>query len=110
MIEIFCLLLVGHAIADYPLQGDFLSKAKNRAQPIAGVPWYQGLIAHSLIHAGFVGVLTGSITLGAAEFVAHCLIDDAKCFGRISYDTDQALHVLCKVFWILTLLLYGPLP
>ena len=32
-------LMVGHALADYPLQGDFLAKAKNRTAPIPGVPW-----------------------------------------------------------------------
>lgn len=33
---IFALMLAGHALADYPLQGDFLAKAKNRANPIPG--------------------------------------------------------------------------
>ena len=92
-------LLVAHALADYPLQGDFLAKAKNRMAPIPGVPWWQALGAHALIHAGFVAVLTGSAWLGLAELVAHALIDDAKCRGRIGYNTDQALHVACKVAW-----------
>ena len=26
-------LIAGHCLADYPLQGDFLSKAKNRTAP-----------------------------------------------------------------------------
>lgn len=107
---LLALLLAGHALADYPLQGDFLSKAKNRANPIPGVPWYQGLLAHAAIHGGFVGAITCSMTLGIAEFVVHCLIDDAKCMGRISYNTDQALHVACKVAWVTALVLLGPLP
>lgn len=94
------LLLFAHALADYPLQGDFLAKAKNRANPIPGVPWFHGLIPHAAIHGGFVGVITGSVWLGIAEFVAHCIIDDTKCMGRISYNTDQALHVACKVLWV----------
>lgn len=110
MMEMLALLLVGHAIADYPLQGDFLAKAKNRANPIPGVPWYHGLIPHAAIHGGFVGVITGSLTLGVAEFVVHCLIDDAKCMGRISYNTDQALHVACKVLWVAAIMTFGPLP
>jgi hypothetical protein len=47
-------LLAGHALADYPLQGDFLSKAKNRAAPIPGVPYWQALGAHVAIHGAFV--------------------------------------------------------
>mgnify|MGYP000226976481 CR=1 FL=1 len=97
--EIFALLIVAHALADYPLQGDFLAKAKNHTEPIPGVPWYQALIAHSAIHAGFVGVITGSIWLGLAEFIVHNLTDYAKCAGRISYNTDQAIHVGCKAVW-----------
>lgn len=61
-LELFGLLVFGHMLGDYPLQGDFLSKAKNRYAPIAGVPWYQALGAHSAIHAGFVGIITGSTT------------------------------------------------
>lgn len=100
MVEVLALLLFGHALADYPLQGDFLSKAKNRLAPIPGVPWYQALGAHAAIHAGFVGVITGSPILAAAELVAHSLIDDAKCAGRLTFNQDQAAHVICKVLWV----------
>lgn len=95
------LLLVGHAIADYPLQGDFLSKAKNRAAPIPGVPWWQALGAHATIHGGVVGLITGAWWLGVAEAVVHAITDDAKCRGRISFNQDQAIHVACKVVWVL---------
>jgi hypothetical protein len=100
---VFALLVVGHAIADYPMQGDFLARAKNRTAPIPGVPWYQALMAHAGIHGGFVGIITGSVWLGIAEFLIHAAIDDAKCRGRISYNTDQALHIGCKVLWVLIL-------
>jgi hypothetical protein len=99
MIELFALMVAGHALADYPLQGDFLAKAKNHAAPIPGVPFYQALGAHSAIHAGFVGVITGSIWLALAEFTIHTATDYAKCDGRISYNTDQAIHIGCKVAW-----------
>lgn len=39
-IELFALLLVGHALADYPLQGEFLSKTKNHRSPNEGIPWW----------------------------------------------------------------------
>ena len=95
----FLLMLAWHALADYPLQGDFLAKAKNRTMPIPGVPWYQALGAHAAIHAVGVGILTGSTWLAMAEFTAHFLIDDAKCRGRIGFNTDQSLHVACKAAW-----------
>jgi len=102
-LELFGLLVFAHALCDYPLQGEFLSRAKNRASPMAGIPWYQALGAHALIHGGFVGLVTGSIWLGLAETIAHALIDDAKCHGRLSFNQDQALHVACKVLWLLAL-------
>lgn len=93
------LLLAGHALADYPLQGDFLAKAKNRAAPIPGVPFWQALGAHALIHGGVVALVTGVWWLGVLEFAAHALIDDAKCTSKIGFNGDQILHVLCKLAW-----------
>lgn len=99
------LMLAWHALADYPLQGDFLAKAKNESAPIPGVPWYQALAAHSMIHAGGVAVITGSVILGMCEAVAHFAIDRAKCRGMIGFNLDQALHVGCKALW--TVLAYS---
>ena len=93
------LLLAAHAVCDYPLQGDFLAKAKNRAAPLPGVPWFQALGAHAAIHGGAVALLTGVWWLGLAEAAAHFVIDDAKCHGRLSFNQDQALHLLCKLGW-----------
>lgn len=98
-LHVFLLLVVGHAVADYPLQGDFLSRAKNRFAPVAGAPWYQAMGAHAAIHGGAVGIITGNVALGLCEFLLHWRIDDAKCKGAISYNQDQALHVACKVIW-----------
>lgn len=106
----FLLLIAGHAAADYPLQGEFLAKAKNRFAPVPSVPFYQALGAHAAIHGGIVGAITGSITLGLAEFVLHAFIDDQKCAGRLTYDEDQALHLTCKATWVAALWLLGPLP
>lgn len=97
---LFAALMVGHFLADYPLQGDFLSRAKNRKTPIPGVPWAQALFAHAGIHAGVVWLVTGLWWLGVAEFVAHAMIDDAKCCGRLTFNQDQALHTLCKAAWV----------
>lgn len=94
------LLIVGHALADYPLQGDFLAKAKNHTAPISGVPWWQALLAHSAIHAGAVLLVTGSLILMLLEFFVHTITDYAKCSGLISFNTDQAIHIVCKVLWV----------
>lgn len=101
VVEFFLAMLVGHALADYPLQGDFLAKAKNRTAPVPGVPWYHALGAHAAIHGGLVWAITGLWWLGAAEAVTHWFIDDTKCRGRIDFNLDQALHVGCKVVWAL---------
>lgn len=96
----FVCLLIGHAAADYPLQGNFLSKGKNRHHPQPGVPWYWCMGAHAALHAGMVWALTGKWWLGALEFFFHAAIDDTKCAGDLSFDVDQMLHVVCKLTWI----------
>jgi hypothetical protein len=97
------LLFVGHALCDYPLQGDFLAKGKNQHAPLPGVPWYQCMFAHSLIHAGMVGLVTGSLTLAILELILHFGIDFWKCEGALSFNKDQAAHFACKVFWAATI-------
>jgi hypothetical protein len=97
-IDILILLILGHFVADYPLQGDFLSKAKNRYNPIPGIPAWQALSAHSFIHSGFVYLITGSIYLLFVEFVIHWLTDDQKCKGNLTFNQDQAIHIITKVF------------
>lgn len=99
-LEMFAALCVAHAVCDYPLQGDFLARAKNRAVPIPGVPWYQALGAHALMHGGAVWLITGSLWLGLAEMVAHAVIDDQKCAGRLTFNQDQALHIVLKAVWV----------
>lgn len=94
------LLFAGHALADYPLQGDFLANGKNRTKPIPGVPWQQVLAAHAMIHGGVVALVTGIWWLFFAEAVIHAVTDDAKCRGKISFNTDQTIHYICKVAWL----------
>lgn len=92
-------LVAGHALADYPLQGDFLARAKNRTMPFPGVPWWQALAAHCSIHGAFVAFITGQAWLFVAEFYLHWVTDDAKCRGKLSFNQDQAIHIACKVWW-----------
>ncbi len=97
---LFLSLIFGHFLADYPLQGDFLARGKNHKNPIPGVPWYQCLFAHAVIHGGVVGYITGHPMLGVAEFFAHGAIDWAKSEGIIGFNHDQALHIVCKILWV----------
>lgn len=99
-IPMLFLLIAGHALADYPLQGEFLAMGKSRAKPSPFIPWYQALGAHALIHGGMVALITGVWWLGVAETLAHALIDDSKCTGKIGFNTDQSLHVVCKAVWV----------
>ena len=94
------LLFAGHALCDYPLQGDFLSRGKNPANHV-GVPWYWCLSAHALIHAGMVLLVTRYISLALGEFVIHSVTDYSKVKGWISCDTDQYIHFGCKLVWAL---------
>lgn len=101
-------LLVGHAIADFALQTDFIVRNKNRHTPITYVPpgqipqifWPYVLTAHALIHGGFVALATGSPILGVAETICHWVIDFGKCENKYGIHTDQLLHFLCKLLWL----------
>lgn len=95
---VFFLLLVGHWIADYPLQGDFLSTAKQK-----GPLRFYHLIAHSGIHGGFVMIITGSWILGLTEWIAHTIIDELKVRGKTTFAIDQFLHIACKAIYIIVL-------
>ena len=99
--QTFGILLACHALADYPLQGDWLAKAKNhRLEIVPGERiWPLALASHAAIHALFVGAVTGSMTLAIIEFFAHAVIDWMKCDGAFGYNADQAAHIACKVIY-----------
>jgi hypothetical protein len=65
MIALLFWLLVGHALADYPLQGQ---SCPTRSGPgKTTLPWWLALTWHSLIHAGVVALLTSSMVFGLAR-------------------------------------------
>lgn len=103
------MLLGAHALADYPLQGPYLSEAKNRHKPAGqnGV-WMWALPSHALIHGLFVTLITGYLWLGILETLCHCMIDFMKCDNKISFNVDQSLHLACKVLWVYLALFYLP--
>ena len=47
-----------------------------------------------------VALVTGNVWLGLAEWTAHTAIDEAKVRGKTTFAQDQALHVVCKVLWL----------
>lgn len=128
MFETFIALLFGHAIADYALQDDTMGLCKNpklqdmfvKAASVQGreaivfalqprletqqkVPWGYWMTAHGMIHGSAVWLITGNLYLGMAEAVCHGVIDLGKCTKLYGIHVDQALHVVCKVAWVVIL-------
>lgn len=109
---LFFALVIGHAMADFPLQGEFLSRGKNRHLPPPRLAdgdssprhlWVYLMSAHCLTHAGFVWVITGSALLAFAEFVIHWIIDALKCEGKTGFEVDQWLHLITKAAYVIIL-------
>jgi hypothetical protein len=101
-------LLVGHAVADFALQNDFMAMAKNHNTPVGKLFWPYALGSHALIHGAFVALVTGFVWMGVLEAICHALIDRVKCNEKLSLHGDQALHFLCKLLWVLTLMYLLP--
>lgn len=106
LIETFVLLLAGHALADFALQGEAMAKGKNRHNRTTPPPgakyqpsWQYWLSAHALIHGAVVYFITGLFVLLILEAVYHWLIDFFKCENYYGIHTDQALHAFCKLAW-----------
>ena len=100
-------MLIAHGVADYPLQGDWLSKAKNHKMDLVGEKiWPMALAQHAAVHGGAVYLITQSSLLAMLEFISHALVDYTKCDGKIGYNTDQILHVICKGIWAV-MFVYG---
>lgn len=112
MLTMFFWLMVGHAVADFWAQSDSLAKMKNRHRdpsqfcPPGQKPqkmWVYALTAHALMHGAAVAIVTGNVGLGVAETAAHWVIDFGKCDNWYGIHVDQALHILCKVAWLVVI-------
>ena len=104
-------LCAGHAVADFGLQSEYMAvnkaprlKDERTGALVRNPHWAPIMLAHCLIHAGMVAVITGSAALGLAELAVHVALDVAKCEGRTSYGTDQTAHYLCKAAWTAVML------
>lgn len=110
--QAFFALSIGHALMDFPLQGEYIATGKNwrllkkladPARPPA--IWIWCMASHCFMHGGAVWALTGSFLLGLIEFTIHWMIDVAKCSGRTTFHQDQIMHYLCKLAYALALYL-----
>lgn len=111
--EVMFWLLLGHALGDFALQSDWMvrSKSPSAVQPSSsskrpGLIWIHVLSAHALIHGGAVALITGSVWLGLAEFVAHWWIDYGKSNRLYGFHTDQFLHLGFKLLWAVYYVLF----
>jgi hypothetical protein len=107
-------MLCGHALMDYPLQPDFMAKGKS-PKVKSVVPWYYIMAAHATLHGMAVtsaiglsiGRLSPGIVLaGIYETVLHFFIDVLKCEGCTNIHCDQLLHIVCKLVWAASIVIY----
>ena len=104
-IALFFAFAIAHALADFPLQGEYLARTKVRHQAGNLSEWMIALTAHSLVHAGAVWIVSGSVILGVTELCLHWLIDLGKGEGKYGYATDQWLHLSCKLAYVIVMVL-----
>ena len=106
MFGMFLKLLMAHALSDFSLQSDVMAKGKNRHNITVApkgqkyVPcWHYWMSAHALIHGGAVWLVTGSMTLGIIEVIAHWIIDFIKCEGITNPHQDQVMHIGLRIIY-----------
>lgn len=98
----FFLLVWGHVLADFPLQGPYLSEAKNQNSEAGKDGWWTYcMFSHVMIHAGFVYLFTGSFQCAFLELVSHAFIDYGKCEGWLTHKQDQRLHIAMKLIYVI---------
>ena len=64
MLHMFFLMLIAHALLDFPLQGEATAINKNPDADTKlqrSIPWYYWLASHSLVHGGAVFLITNSL-------------------------------------------------
>jgi uncharacterized membrane protein len=102
VVEIIFLLLCWHAVADYALQSTDMVYLKNPCSDDSNKisqrgPWWWTMTAHCLINALGVAIIA-NILYSFVEFITHFIADTLKCKGKINANTDQAIHILTKLF------------
>jgi hypothetical protein len=88
-------LLIGHYLADFT-QTDYMVSAKS---PTTSPVWIHVMSAHCAIQAGTVLLATNRVDLAVCEFVCHFIVDYLKCREIIGFNTDQSIHLFCRLVW-----------
>lgn len=105
--ELLIFLIFGHFVADYALQTEYMALGKNKWNPLPGTPWIWPMLAHCSIHGFVTGAIfmalgvSGALYIAIIECILHFIIDCIKCKKVIGYDTDQILHIICKILYTL---------
>lgn len=102
-LALFAAFVVIHALADFPLQGDYLSRQKSRRRADSRSDWIVALIAHCVIQAGGVWLVSGSLAFAAAELILHSFIDLGKGEEKYGIVADQILHLIVKLAYVVLL-------
>ena len=102
-LALFAAFVLIHVLADFPLQGEYLARQKSRKLADSRSDWIVALVAHCVIHAGGVWLISGSLAMAAVEFILHGTIDLVKGEEKIGIATDQVLHLVCKLGYVLLL-------
>ena len=101
-LNLFLMLVMAHFVGDFGLQPDRM--ALEKCPHARGVlPWAWWMVAHAGIHGFLVAAVSGIPLLGLAEIVFHFCIDVGKCQRLYSIGFDQMLHILCKLLWVVIL-------
>lgn len=105
--ELFFWLVIGHAVGDFALQHHQFATGKNKNYDPPGYDpelhgpkqtvWPYYLTAHALVHAGIVGLITGSVIWAVYEFIVHWALDYSKTTKTTSIHWDQGLHISTKL-------------
>ncbi len=120
-ISILWKLLAAHAVTDCLLQDWKINSIaiKKRRIPVVlseqdqeetneykkpNYDWPYWLWSHACLNGLGVYWATGNPLLGLAESVAHSIIDFLKCEGFYGLHVDQALHLSCKILWVVIIL------
>jgi len=99
--QVLFILLCAHALADFPLQGQYLAVGKFRENSHwEGRPhWLFCLTYHALIHGIVVAVLLSQINYypfhyGVLAAVVHWFIDFARGEKLFGINWDQFIHIV----------------
>ena len=95
MLKIIIKLIFCHLVGDYVLQSDFIAQTK-------GKNWYH-LFVHCALYCLPFYIAFGFEWQLAFIFEMHCIIDSLKArYNKINYITEQILHYICTLVYLLS--------